>query len=339
MSTPLVTVLMSVYNGEKYLREAIESILCQTYGNIEFLIINDASTDRTAEIIQSYNNKRIRFFSNEVNLKLTASLNKGIDLAQGKYIARMDADDISLPERIEKQVAFMEQHPEVGLCGTFVMNIGTNDEYVPPYKTTHDEIKFKLFFETHFPHPSAMLRKSVLDEHSLKYDTVNTVAQDYELWNKMVTFCEVAILPEPLVKKRSHPEMTSVKKGEEQLKVVKNIHRELMQKLGVVPGEQTLDIYERYLKGTLPKTKEELFALLDLFDKLIAGNVKSKIYRSDLFDRFFAEKYWMLCTTSSRYGIEVYKKYKKSAAKDYFDAGGIARKKFFIKALVKYKHG
>ncbi|MDZ4845797.1 MAG: glycosyltransferase family 2 protein [Chitinophagales bacterium] len=338
METPLVSVLMSVYNGEKYLQEAMDSVLNQTYKNIEFLIINDASTDSSAGIIQSYKDDRIRFFSNEENIKLTASLNRGIDLAKGKYIARMDADDVSLPERIEKQVAFMEQHSEVGLCGTFVQNIGTNDDYVPPYKTTHDEIKFKLFFETHFPHPAAMLRKSVLDEHNLKYDTVNKVAQDYELWNKMVNYCEVTILPEPLVKKRTHSEMTSIKATQEQLQVVKNIHRELMMKLGAVPSEKELDVYENYFKGSAPKTKEELFALLDLFDKLIAGNAKAKIYRSDLFDRFFAEKYWMLCTTSSGFGMEVYRKYKQSVARNYFDMGSMARKKFFIKSFVRYKN-
>lgn len=338
METPLVTVLMSVFNGEKYLREAIESVLNQTYKNIEFLIINDASTDNSVAIIQSYRDERIHFFSNEVNLKLTASLNKGIDLSHGKYIARMDADDVSFPERIEKQVAFMEQHPEVGLCGTFVQNIGINDDYVPPYKTTHDEIKFKLFFETHFPHPAAMLRKSMLDKYKLKYDTINKVAQDYELWNKIVNYCEVAILPEPLVKKRTHPEMTSIKATQEQLQVVKNIHRELMEKLGAAPSEKELNVYEDYFKGAAPKTKEELFALLNLFDKLIVGNANFKIYRSDLFNVFFAEKYWMLCTMSSGLGMEIYRKYEQSISKNYFDPGSMARKKFFIKSLLRYKH-
>lgn len=337
MNEPLVTVLMSVYNGEKYLREAIESILNQTYRNIEFLILNDASTDTSAEIIQSYNDTRIRFLSNTENIKLTASLNKGIDLARGKYIARMDADDVSLPERIAKQVVFMEQRPQVGLCGTYVQNIGMNDPYVPPYKTTHDEIKFKLFFETHFPHPAAMLRKSVLDEYNLKYDTVNKVAQDYELWNKMIDYCEVAIIPEPLVKKRSHPEMTSMKKGEEQLQVVKKIHRELMKKLGAAPTEQTLDNYERCLKGALPQSKEELFSLLDLFDKLITGNRINKIYRSDLFDTFFAEKYWMLCTTSTAYGMEVYRKYQQSVAQEVYNPGSAAKRNFFIKSLLRFR--
>jgi glycosyltransferase involved in cell wall biosynthesis len=332
MNEPLVTVLMSVYNGEEYLGEAIESILNQTYKNFEFIIIDDASTDSSAAIISSYNDARIRPVANAQNMRLTASLNKGIDLARGKYIARMDADDVSLPERIEKQVAFMEQHPEVGLCGTFLKSVGPQSEYVVAYKTTHEEIKFKLFFETHFPHPAAMLRKSVLDEHQLKYDTINKVAQDYELWNKMVNYCQAAILPEVLVRKRTHPEMASVKRVEEQLQVVKMVHRVLMENLGVTPSDSELGVYENFIKDSSPKTKEELFSLLDLFDRLIAGNIRTKIYRSDLFDRFFAEKYWMLCTTSTAYGMELYRKYQQSVAKQSFNPGGLLREKFFIKS-------
>jgi glycosyltransferase involved in cell wall biosynthesis len=120
---PKVTVLMPVYNGEKYLREAIESILNQTFIDFEFLIINDGSTDRSVEIIESYSDPRIRLVHNERNMKLIATLNKGLELARGEYIARMDCDDISLPERLAKQVAFMDANPEVGVLGTAFQTI------------------------------------------------------------------------------------------------------------------------------------------------------------------------------------------------------------------------
>lgn len=340
MSKPLVTVLMSVFNGERYLGVAIESILSQTYHNIEFLIINDASTDNSAAIISSYHDNRIRLITNPENLRLTKSLNKGIELANGKYIARMDADDKSLPERIERQVAFMERHPEVGLCGTFIRSWSDveNENYDVHFRTTHDEIKFKLFFDTHFPHPAAMLRKSVLEEHQLRYDTVNRVAQDYELWNKMADYCEIAIIPEVLVWKRTHAEMTSVRSNKEQLQVVRNIHGKLMAKLGVTVSERELDIYERFVAKVVPETKEDLFMLLDLFDKLIVGNSKHQVYSGKLFNTFFAEQYWMLCTTSTGAGIDIYKKYKQSVAKNYFAPGGLSVEKFFVKSLVRYKH-
>ena len=153
---PLVTVLMAVYNGEKYLREAIESILDQTYTNFEFLIINDGSSDRTEEIILSYNDKRIRYIKNEQNLKLIASLNKGLDLAKGEFIARMDADDISLPERLEKQINFLEKHPEIGLLGSWVRTLGLTNNRNIIFKQGHNTIRIQLLFNNFFHHPSVV---------------------------------------------------------------------------------------------------------------------------------------------------------------------------------------
>ena len=162
MAFPLVTVLMPVYNAAPYLREAIDSILNQTYSDFEFLIINDGSTDETESIINSYNDPRIVYLKNETNIKLISTLNKGIELAKGKYIVRMDGDDISLPTRIELQVQFMENNESVGLGGTFIRSFGGAIEGKVGYSTTHEEIKFKLLFDTHFPHPTAIIRKQIL---------------------------------------------------------------------------------------------------------------------------------------------------------------------------------
>lgn len=339
MDTPLVTVLMSVYNAEPFLEEAMNSILEQTYENLEFLIINDASEDRSLKIIQSYSDPRIVVVNNKENIKLTRSLNKGIKLVKGKYIARMDADDVSLPTRIEKQVTYMERHAEVGLCGTFLRTFGLNMDYDIAFKTTHDEIKFKLFFDTHFPHPAAMLRKSVLEIHQLKYDTDHKVAQDYELWNTMVEYCEVAILPEVLVRKRSHGGQTSAMQKQEQLNVLRIVHKQLFQNLGVVPSEDELDIYEKYLTSNTPKDKKSLFILLDLFDKLIKGNVQFRIYNDSLFNVFFANAYWSLCTTSTHLGLSVYSKFMHSYSQSYTNVSRISSQKLLLKSLIHYQYG
>src|SRR5581483_9504087 len=119
MSKPIVTVLMSVYNGERYLREAIESILVQTWQDFELVCINDGSTDQSREIVLSFNDPRIRLVDNEQNLGLAKSLNKGLMLARGNLIARQDADDISEPDRLLKQVAFLEQWSEIVLVGSW----------------------------------------------------------------------------------------------------------------------------------------------------------------------------------------------------------------------------
>ncbi|MFT5919102.1 MAG: glycosyltransferase involved in cell wall biosynthesis, partial [Granulosicoccus sp.] len=142
---PLVTVLLPVYNAEKFLEQAIRSVLDQTFTEFEFLIINDGSTDRSEEIIVSFNDSRIRYIKNETNLKLIKTLNKGIEFASGKYIARMDADDISLPTRFEQQVALLEKQPEIGVCGTNCIIFTTKGEESPSqYASDNDEIKFNM---------------------------------------------------------------------------------------------------------------------------------------------------------------------------------------------------
>ncbi|MCP8319033.1 MAG: glycosyltransferase, partial [Candidatus Methylarchaceae archaeon HK01B] len=119
MKSPKITILMSVYNGEKYLREAIDSILNQTFKDFEFLIINDGSTDRTVEILRSYHDSRIKIITNEKNMGLTKSLNKGLKIARSEYVARMDADDISYPRRLEVQYEYMKKNPDVGIVGSW----------------------------------------------------------------------------------------------------------------------------------------------------------------------------------------------------------------------------
>ena len=203
---PLISVLMSVYNGEKYLREAIESILAQTFADFEFLIINDGSTDSSRDIILSYSDARIRLIDNEEKIGLTKSLNKGISLARGKYIARMDADDISMPERIEKQVGYMDIAEDYVLVGAGAYLIDANGNEIGrldrPF--THEEILGHIFFFNPVIHPSVMFRKAPI----LKIGGYNPdiqKAQDYDLWLRLVDFnMKFCNLPSLLIKHREH---------------------------------------------------------------------------------------------------------------------------------------
>ena len=138
---------MSVYNGAPYLHEAIKSILGQTWSDFEFIIINDGSTDDSLQIINSFNDPRIIVIDQE-NIGLADSLNKGLDLAQGDLIARMDADDISLPYRLQKQIEFMINHPMVGVCGSWVKTVGGAEETVWSYPEKDEDIKATMIFES-----------------------------------------------------------------------------------------------------------------------------------------------------------------------------------------------
>jgi len=203
MGHPKVTVLMSVYNGEKFLRKAVDSILNQTYKNFEFLIINDFSTDSSRDIILSYRDPRIRLIDNQENIGLTRSLNKGLKLARGEYVARMDSDDISLPQRIEKQIEFLEQHPKVVLLGSWAEIIDQNEmiKDIWKYPTNHCFIAWKLLFGNCLVHSAVMYRKDcILDSGG--YNELTTYAQDYELWIKLSSAGEIIQLPEVLVKCR-----------------------------------------------------------------------------------------------------------------------------------------
>ena len=181
-----VTVLRSVYNGEKYLREAIESILNQTFTDFEFLIINDGSTDRTTEILQSYDNPRIKIIDNGKNIGLTKSLNKGLRMARGEYIARMDADDVSMLERLGKEVDFLETHQDCAVVGTFAKVLNEDSEVIRLMDRPIDDAQIREFFrrDNCIAHGSAMIRKTCL-ENVGSYDESIARAQDYELWLRL----------------------------------------------------------------------------------------------------------------------------------------------------------
>jgi glycosyltransferase involved in cell wall biosynthesis len=179
---------MSVFNGQRYLVDSIESILCQTYSDFEFLIINDGSTDRSREIILSFDDPRIRLIENPCNIGLTKSLNRGLELSKSEYIARQDADDISHTERLARQVQFLDENSDVALLGTRARAI---DDYGRPRRSTLLRIpvgiiaiRWYLIFQNAFIHSSVMFRRSIIWEKLKGYDNEFARAQDYELWSR-----------------------------------------------------------------------------------------------------------------------------------------------------------
>ena len=199
---PKISVVMSVWNGEKYLREAIESILNQTFTDFEFLIVNDGSTDSSFEIIQGYQDERIWVINNEKNIGLTKSLNKAIKQARGEYIARQDADDVSLPDRFEQQVEYFEEHPEVALLGTSAYKIDEQGKVlgrvIVPAKPGGNLLK-----GNQFNHGSTMLKREAVDRLG-GYNELFRYVQDYELWLRMAKHYGVSNLTQILYKLRFH---------------------------------------------------------------------------------------------------------------------------------------
>lgn len=214
MSEPAVSVVMSVFDGERFLSEAITSILNQTFGDFEFVIINDGSRDRTTSMLAAYeqSDSRVRVYEQE-NQGLIASLNRGCGLARGNYIARMDADDVSMPDRLERQVRFLENHRDVGLLGgaveiiddhgrrLFAVQPALEDE---PIRTALRAFSFPIF------HPAVMMRKPAF-EATGGYRAQFRHAEDYDLWLRIIEHWKAANLPEVVLRKRTHAEGISVR--------------------------------------------------------------------------------------------------------------------------------
>ena len=235
---PEISVIMSVYNGETYLAEAIESVIGQTFENWELVVINDCSTDSTAEILASFaaRDERIKVHTNEVNLKLPTSLNKAISLSQGKYIARMDADDICLEDRLLKQYNFMEANSDVALssCRFLTVKNGVYASGGAGGRCDNDALYAMLLVANPILHPGVIAKAEVLKKHN--YDTTLTCTEDLELWTRLaVEKQKICILPECLLIYRLHDKQitstTLERQHTEVLKIQQKYYSSLAQKM------------------------------------------------------------------------------------------------------------
>ncbi len=214
MSNPIISVVMPAYNAEKYIAVAIESILNQTFPDFEFIVIDDGSTDRTWEIIQEYAKKdgRIIALKNDVNLKNFKTRNRGLGMAKGKYVATMDSDDWSYPQRLERQYDFMEKNTEVVLCGSFIDvcngQLGILNQR--KYPISDCGIRKRIFRYNPFCHPVTMLRMNIIKKVGW-YDDDLSISGDYEMEFRVGRFGGFANLPEILHKLRTHKNSVSAK--------------------------------------------------------------------------------------------------------------------------------
>ncbi len=203
---PKISVLMPVYKTNKqYLREAIESILAQTFSDYEFLILDDCPEDSREDVVKSYTDNRIKYIKNERNLGITPSRNKLIDMAQGEYWAVMDHDDISMPTRFEKQVAYLDCHPECGVVSSFAERFPKIKKMRFPIST--DKIKEHLMFGCALLHPASMIRKSILGD--TRYQKIYSPAEDYFFWCQLIGKTDFYNIPEVLFRYREHETNTS----------------------------------------------------------------------------------------------------------------------------------
>jgi glycosyltransferase involved in cell wall biosynthesis len=213
-NNPLVSVIIPTYNSSKYIKETLESILDQTYSNLEIVITDDASKDDTLDIVRGYEDSRIKILTNKKNLGISGNMNKGILSSKGKYIAIMDADDWSYPYRIEKQVKMMEENPNVVLCSGYMDMCDENLKFkhTRTYPTTNEEIRKVLLRYDPIAHPASMWRKETLLKTNLYPLYVNNTCHDYSLIFEISQYGEFQNIPESLIKYRIRKDSVTGKK-------------------------------------------------------------------------------------------------------------------------------
>ncbi|MCS2889647.1 glycosyltransferase [Parabacteroides faecis] len=203
---PFVSVVMPTYNVGKYIEEAVQSILNQTFLDFEFIIVDDGSTDHTPEILRSFSDPRIRLLFNEKNEGNYPARNRGCRLAKGKYIAVMDADDVAMPERLEKQVGFMETNPDILACGTAYRLLGQNKIIVQPIKW--DEIRYVLLMTYCMLHPTMIIRSEIMTKINF-YKEESICAEDYDLTLRLAINGRIVNLPDVLLNRRLRDDQIS----------------------------------------------------------------------------------------------------------------------------------
>jgi glycosyltransferase involved in cell wall biosynthesis len=345
---PAVSVLMPVYNGERFLKEALDSVFSQTYMDFEIIIIDDGSADNTAEIVKQYDNDKIIYQRNPQNSGIVATLNNGLALVKGKYIIRMDADDIALPQRFQLQVNYMEAHPEVGVCGSSLRRFSDEYDITESMGSNAAYTAAKLMFDTTINHPSAIIRTSILKEHGLKYVFDFPHAEDYVLWYEISKYAGLANLPDVLLMYRMHGKNLSMQHNKLQYQSMSRLRCMMLHNF-FVKAAAIKDI------GNYASIEKEYAALQALetvniddirkMDKLLMHvleiNNQTGIYNSAALTKYAAWFWYIIflyekCKAYNRKMIFSFLWNKNSICK-YVDKD--KRRNFFIKSLMGWKEG
>ncbi len=325
---PKISVLMPVFNGELYLKESIDSILNQTFSDFEFLIINDCSTDNSSGIIASYHDKRIKYIKNESNLGIAASLNKGIALASGEYIARMDGDDISCPDRLLTQIKFIESNMSIAACGTWAETFGAVSELCRS-PVTHEEIRCRLLFNSAFIHPSMLFKKSIFTDQELLYHEIKAL-EDYDLWVRLVEKIKMANIPRVLLKYRTHDQSESSRWHSIQNQNLNNLRRKKLADLGLAVSDENLALHAQIAVCPKGSSEEFLIRAEEWLAKIYEVNAKSEIYDKNVLGEELASFLFVLCF-QARFTVGLRKAFKisRNSTLSHFFCSVILKKAFY----------
>jgi glycosyltransferase involved in cell wall biosynthesis len=337
LDLPLVTVLMPVYNSKTYLDESIDSILSQTFKEFEFIIVNEDPDKEVQELLNRYSqiDDRIIVLHQERH-GLVASLNKGCYLARGKYIARMDADDISMPTRLEKQVAFMESHPDIGVCGTWTKIIGNQSGDIWRHPLNDKRIRCEMLFNSPFAHPSIMMHRDLLMLLDLPYNPQFLHAEDYELWIRLLSYTNFANLSEVLLYHRLHSNNISSLFSSEQESAADRIRKIQLLQLGLTPSLEELRIHHLISSWNFQSNEEFVKKSEIWLRKIERSNKIICFYPEPEFSEALAERWLAICSNASSLGHWTWKTYWNSPLSKMWKLSSRQKIMFALKCGMKY---
>lgn len=316
-AAPVISVLLPVYNGEPFITEAVKSILGQTFADFELVIIDDASTDSTPSTLSvlAGEDERIVLLRNERNLGICETLNRGISVARGEFIARMDADDVSLPQRLEKQLRFMREHPDVGICGTWVRYIDAdgNALSVSRVPTGDRELKSALLFSVGIFHSSAVFRRSSFPSGQLRYDDEYRHAEDYELWSRAAGFTKLSNLAEVLVAYRIHQRQSRSSVPGPQHDAALRVQLRQLAALGVDPDPGQISTHDTWNSRRFPLRRQFLDGAESWLLLLQQANQISGVYPEPEFTRVLSSRWYIACRYCTGLGPWVWRRHRASA--------------------------
>lgn len=300
-----ITILMPVYNGEKYLRETIDNVLLQSYRDFIFLIINDGSTDDTEQIITSFTDPRIKYLKNEKNLGLVKTLNNGIDLVETEFLARMDADDLWVETKLEKQLALLDNKPEVGICGTSIRKFGAFEaDFIFPVDNVR--LKVGFLFYCCMSHPSVVFRMSFLKNSGLRYNEDYFPAEDYKMWVEALKLTHIYNIPELLVFYRQHDSQITQDTNSAQAQLTNKVRLELLAELsGQFTKEEKSFHINSFLKAQI-RSSNEYFLYKTWIKKLLTLNSQTRAFEANELKRVLTKhlQAGYYCFLKSRYFSE-----------------------------------
>lgn len=338
--TPKISVVMSVYNGEKFLKEAIDSVLNQNFKDFEFIIINDGSKDGSLSIINSYDDKRIKLIDNGVNKGLIYSLNKGFDEAKGKYIVRFDADDICLKDRFQIQYDYMEKNPDVAMMSAYATWFFDGCSFISNTirsQKEYEDIKAKFIFENHINHSCVILRNDIVEKEKYRYDKKYLHIEDYGLWLEISKKYKVTTLDKVLLKCRiSRTSVTST--ANRDMRARQQIYNIIYDEIyGLIGYKPEVEDYEKHFEiSMIQNLKNSRFTLeekVQYLKKLLAANNEKFVDNEKLKEEIAYQIYKNAVYSST------YKDYKSI---DFYNFNNrqyikwtVTKGKFSVKKIIK----